>query len=650
MTVNEVDTLSLSFIFEIAMLMTSVIGCLVAGWIVWRAKHQRDLQALSGFAIMMAVWCLGHSALFHGFSTLGVSLILANPLMPTFFLHFSTAFVKTGISSPAWLTLLYKHLSWVYIVSTAVVLLSWFVDAGGIASSTTMDVFFVFTDKGWFNLIYTVFIGVLAHVVLLFGWRQHKGNKKRSILVIFGVAAWGLTLATSFVFPSFGVDWFPYPMLLLPSYLLLLVYAVLRYKILSVNAFANRALLWLAMMIVVLCVMALASVISGRFGLQALANVPSWQLWLYSMLVLLVGTFTYSPLNRLIARLVYPGAGLSESALESWSNLLKQSTSWNELVIIGESILGQQLGQKVTVVINVANTVKTPAKENIERKENLHVLGNNAPPKMLVSKSSSGWGFVLYGWGEASPGQRLTAEVFGSLLSTQCGLLEQSLVLAETERKRLSESHLVELGGLSAAMAHELRNPLNIISMASYNAAPETKRHIQTQLARADRLIQDMLIYSGKLSIQKTNIVVATLIHSVVQQMDMKGIELIIKVDPLLKMEVDAHRFQQVIVNLLDNAVAFLRNENDSRLLIEALLDERDQSVTLRVHNNGPALSEELTEQTLFRPFVTKRSGGSGLGLAIVKRIMDAHQGHIQHRVDFGWSVTFELIFPQKLT
>ncbi|MCZ2721762.1 hypothetical protein O1D97_08875 [Marinomonas sp. 15G1-11] len=133
--------MTLSFVFEVAMLSTSVIGILVASWMLWRARLQRDLQALSGFAIMMAIWCLGHSALFHGFSTLGVHLILANPLMPTFFLHFATAFVKTGIVSPPWLLNLYKRLPWIYGMSIFIVLLSWVVGAGDVRSSDVMDVF-----------------------------------------------------------------------------------------------------------------------------------------------------------------------------------------------------------------------------------------------------------------------------------------------------------------------------------------------------------------------------------------------------------------------------------------------------------------------------------------------------------------------------
>jgi signal transduction histidine kinase len=437
-------------------------------------------------------------------------------------------------------------------------------------------------------------------------------------------------------------------MLLLPSYLLLLVYAVLRYKILSVNAFANRALLWLAMMLVVLCVMALASVISGQFGSQGLANVPVWQLWLYSVVILLVATFTYAPLNRLVARLVYPGSRLTESILESWSNLLKKAMTWDELIETGETILSHQLGQKVVVSIVLdAPLNHPPVVSDIEEGVNDYQRDFfHAQSKMQVYKGKSGWQFSLHGWEEASPSQRLAAEVFGSLFSTQCGLLEQSLALAEAVKERLSERHLVELGGLSAAMAHELRNPLNIISMAAHGAAPETKRHIQTQLVRADRLIQDMLIYSGKLTVQKKTITLLPLISSIVTQTDMAGADCDIQVEPSLNVEADIHRLQQVVVNLLENAVSFLRNQDGRRLLIEALTSSDRQNVLIRIHNNGPVLDDSLTSETLFRPFVSKRAGGSGLGLAIVKRIMDAHNGTVQHRIDLNWPVTFELMFP----
>jgi len=184
---------------------------------------------------------------------MGIYIILANPLMPTFFLHFAIRFVNSGAAKEVMLDRLLQAIPWFYAASVAVVLQSWWMGAGDAIGTLDTRSFFIFTDAGTWNLAYTVLIGILAHGVLLFGWYRHSGNKKRSILAMFGVGAWGLLLATSFVFPSFGISWFPYPMLLLPTYLLLLVYAVVRYQILSVNAFANRALLWVAMMLVILC-------------------------------------------------------------------------------------------------------------------------------------------------------------------------------------------------------------------------------------------------------------------------------------------------------------------------------------------------------------------------------------------------------------
>ncbi|NLQ18005.1 GHKL domain-containing protein [Marinomonas sp. M1K-6] len=619
--------------FEVAMLVTSVCGVLVAVWLLWRARKQSDLQALAGFAIMMAIWCFGHVALFQGYEEMGIHIILANPLMPTFFLHFAIRFVNSGSVKEPMLERLYQAVPWFYLTSFAVVLQSWWIGAGDAISTLDTRSFFIFTEAGAWNLVYTVLVGMLAHGVLLFGWYRHSGNKKRSILAMFGVGAWGLLLATSFVFPSFGISWFPYPMLLLPTYLLLLVYAVVRYQILSVNAFANRALLWLAMMLVILCVIAVISVVSGRIGLQALANVPSWQLWLYSLLILVVAAVIYQPLNRLFSRLIYPGAALNEAVLDTWSRQLKDAQDWPQLIAIGERLLSLQIRRNVAIQL---------------QRSAFPVREQNDALAIRVSRSDSDWHFVLIGWEDASPGMRLTAEVFASLFSTSCGLLERSLALAVAERKRLDEQHLVELGSLSAAMAHELRNPLNIISMAAYDAPAETRQHIQTQLKRADRLVSDMLVYSGGLTLQVAATPLRSLVASILAQTQPEGVAFELDIDETIELEADPQRLQQVFINLIDNAMSFLRNTPDGKLLIEA--KEQEQQIVVYVHNNGPAIDPSLHGEALFQPFVTKRAGGSGLGLAIVRRIIDAHGGKIRHSVDSSWPVTFELILPRHFS
>ncbi len=619
--------------FEVAMLVNSVCGVLVAVWLLWRARKQSDLQALAGFAIMMAIWCFGHVVLFQGYEQIGIHIILANPLMPTFFLHFAIRFVNSGSVKEPMLERLYQVVPWFYLTSFVVVLQSWWIGAGDAISTLETRSFFIFTEAGAWNLAYTVLIGILAHGVLLFGWYRHSGNKKRSILAMFGVGAWGLLLATSFVFPSFGISWFPYPMLLLPTYLLLLIYAVVRYQILSVNAFANRALLWVAMMLVILCVIAVISVVSGRLGLQALANVPGWQLWLYSLLILVVAAVIYQPLSRLVSRLIYPGASLNEAVLDTWSTQLKEAHDWPQLTAIGERLLSLQIRRSVAIQLQ---RTAYPMKEQDD------VLA------IRVSRSESDWHFVLIGWEDASPGMRLTAEVFASLFSTSCGLLERSLALAVAERKRMDEQHLVELGSLSAAMAHELRNPLNIISMAAYDAPAETRQHIQTQLKRADRLVSDMLVYSGGLTLQVVATPLRSLIASILAQAQLEGVAFELDIDEAIELDADPQRLQQVFINLIDNAVSFLRNMPEGKLSIEA--KEEDQQIVIQVHNNGPAIDPSLQGEALFQPFVTKRAGGSGLGLAIVRRIVDAHGGKIRHRSDSAWSVTFELILPRHFS
>jgi len=106
----------------------------------------------------------------------------------------------------------------------------------------------------------------------------------------------------------------------------------------------------------------------------------------------------------------------------------------------------------------------------------------------------------------------------------------------------------------------------------------------------------------------------------------------------------DPHRLQQVFINLIDNALAFVRNQGNGSICVEA--HRESSELVCRIHNNGPSLDPTIGQEELFRPFVSKRQGGSGLGLAIVRRILDAHHGQICHRNDLGWPVTFEIRLP----
>jgi signal transduction histidine kinase len=191
-------------------------------------------------------------------------------------------------------------------------------------------------------------------------------------------------------------------------------------------------------------------------------------------------------------------------------------------------------------------------------------------------------------------------------------------------------------------VAHELRNPLNIISMAAVMSPPETRAEIRAQIERADHLIQDLLSYSGEVRLNPQRVAVADLVQRVAAGHPSHVIEL--AVDPALCLHIDPMRGEQILGNLIGNATAMLRGRPDPRILIDAQA-QADGRVLLRVCDNGPGVPADLAPD-LFQPFTTRRPGGTGLGLAIVRRLVEAHGGSIRLGERAGWSCCFELLLP----
>lgn len=98
------------------------------------------------------------------------------------------------------------------------------------------------------------------------------------------------------------------------------------------------------------------------------------------------------------------------------------------------------------------------------------------------------------------------------------------------------------------------------------------------------------------------------------------------------RIEGDATRLRQVLVNLVKNGLEALESIPDGELCVSTRLDEGKESsryVELEVRDNGPGFSAEVLEH-LFEPYVTTKTKGSGLGLAIVKKIVEEHGGNIR--------------------
>ena len=334
--------------FSASLWITILSASTTAGWLWLKRKEEPALIALAAFCLSMAIWCFGHIAALEGCPEIARTLMLTNPLLPTTFLHFVLLWLRGSIPISE---KNYCFVPIIYLFAIIIIVLSIWGDSGHIEPWNVFPSFFHIDSIGWLNLLYSVGVGIAAHILLLYGYRNTQGNKKRSILAMFAVGGWGFSLATSFILPSLEIDFFPYPMLALPSYVVLVVYAVVRYHLVEVNRLVSRAVHWLAVLIISMLLMSLFLAFIAPVAMTELATVPTLQLFIYSSILLLLAWLLYGPAKQFADRLIYPGGYVDEVLLNQWLLQLNQATSWQTLAQTIENIW-QQNAPKTNITGN----------------------------------------------------------------------------------------------------------------------------------------------------------------------------------------------------------------------------------------------------------------------------------------------------------
>jgi signal transduction histidine kinase len=214
---------------------------------------------------------------------------------------------------------------------------------------------------------------------------------------------------------------------------------------------------------------------------------------------------------------------------------------------------------------------------------------------------------------------------------------------------------------MTADIAHELRNPLAVLQgnleAVLDGVLPPTEENLrplldQTQLLT--RLVDDLrtlaLADSGQLGLNRVPTDPAALVRSVAArfapQAEVKHITLQADIgDDLPTLSLDAQRIEQVLGNLLSNA---LRHTPEGgrvvcRVMAQSAHDEKRHAplVTLTVADTGPGIPPEVLPHIFERFYRVDRSraraeGGTGLGLAIVKQLVEAHGGQIWAKSEPG--------------
>lgn len=245
-------------------------------------------------------------------------------------------------------------------------------------------------------------------------------------------------------------------------------------------------------------------------------------------------------------------------------------------------------------------------------------------------------------------------------------LRDLSVVRQLEARARRSEE-LASLGAMAAGMAHEVRNPLHAIHSAAElietlgGAGRPVQRYVDAvyaEVAKLERLVKDVLNFSKVYEVRCQDLDLGALLEETAALLRLPdGIELTTESDPGLPLvEADRDRLQQVLRNLVRNAVEVLPDGGTVRL--RARLGPRRHLpggedlepvpfVVVEVRDDGPGIAAEDLPH-LFEPFFTKRSSGegTGLGLPICRRIVDAHGGSLEVETQPGEGACFQIFLP----
>ncbi len=264
-----------------------------------------------------------------------------------------------------------------------------------------------------------------------------------------------------------------------------------------------------------------------------------------------------------------------------------------------------------------------------------------------------------------------TLGTLGIFLNQRRYLSQVKVLEEEVQRgKRLSA-----LGNLAAGVAHEIRNPLNAISMGlqrlkrEFTPSGEEGEYrrfleiMQAEVKRLDGIVTRFLQLARPIPLKLEEVDLRALLESLLllvhEEAENRGITL--KADlPSTPFPIflDPGQIKQVLLNLLSNAFQATpeggtvtvwarrvrRSTFDGRPFEKTLEGE---AIEIGIADTGVGIPPEHLER-IFEPYFTTREGGTGLGLAIAHRIVDAHRGRIEVESEVGKGTTFHVLLPLK--
>jgi nitrogen fixation/metabolism regulation signal transduction histidine kinase len=232
------------------------------------------------------------------------------------------------------------------------------------------------------------------------------------------------------------------------------------------------------------------------------------------------------------------------------------------------------------------------------------------------------------------------------------------MVKSLAQQKKIEEKlnrleHQAVMAETASYLAHEIRNPLNLIMLTAHHLGNQFAPHEMEKSQKFQELISSLKAETEQLNKVVNNFltigkpaelrrepctvedILADIVLMVRQQLLSKAISIERSGDMKRVFIADREQLRLVFLNLIVNAITAVRS--GGKIQIDAAFNEELKQVHISVIDNGPGISENDFDK-IFEPYFTRKDGGTGLGLALVKRIIKDHDGDVvvENRTEGG--------------
>lgn len=224
----------------------------------------------------------------------------------------------------------------------------------------------------------------------------------------------------------------------------------------------------------------------------------------------------------------------------------------------------------------------------------------------------------------------------------------------EAEQIRIHSEKLKVAGEIAAGVAHEIRNPLTVISgfvqmMNEDQNSPYTyyTNLIDSEIDRINLIISEFLVLSKPSSIRAVDFNIDLVLSDIVTlykpELQTKNITLSVqRITEGLIVSGNPNQIKQVFINLIKNASEAIQRDGEITVTIDKT---NDHFCSISIKDTGQGMKKEVVEH-IFEPFYTTKPDGTGLGMMIIEKIIKEHHGHIDIDSSFGKGTEIKFYLP----